>query len=67
MTTATTIHKATNITTGGVSHHNANAITLTVETKSVRGDLPHAITIFGLPTHIADALEELLGNGGVAK
>jgi hypothetical protein len=67
MTTSTTIHAATNITTGGVSWGNGNAITLTVTTKSTRGDLPHEVTLFGLPTHIADALEELLGNGGVAK
>ena len=67
MTTATTIHNATNIMTNGVSHQNANVITLTVETKSVRGTVPHKITIFGLPTHIADALQELLGDGGVAK
>jgi hypothetical protein len=67
MTTSTTIHNSTSITTDGVSHHNANAITLTVETKSVRGTVPHDITIFGLPTQVADALEELFGSIGVAK
>jgi hypothetical protein len=67
MTTSIYIHDATNITTSGVSQGNANAITLTVTTKSGRGDLPHEVTLFGLPTHIAFALEELLGNGGVVK
>ena len=65
MTTSISIHNATNITTSGVSHDNANAITLTVGTKGHYGDLPHFIKIFGLPTHIADALEELLGKGGI--
>jgi hypothetical protein len=59
------IHNATNVTTSGVTDSNSNAITLTVSTKSVFGDLPHTITIFGLPAHVADALEELLGKGGV--
>jgi hypothetical protein len=67
MTTLISIHNATNVKTCGVSHSNANAITLTVTTQCRRGDLPHEVTLFGLPTHIADALEELLGNGGVAK
>jgi hypothetical protein len=60
-----TIHGVTNVTTSGVRHSNSNAITLEVSTKSVFGDLPHTITIFGLPAHVADALEELLGKGGV--
>jgi hypothetical protein len=59
------IHNATNVTTSGVTDSNSNAITLTVSTKSVFGDLPHTIAIFGLPAHVADALEELLGKGGV--
>jgi hypothetical protein len=65
MTTSLSMHSATNVTTHGVSHDNANAITLTVHTDGHWGSLPHAITIFDLPTHIADALEELLGSGGV--
>jgi hypothetical protein len=60
-----TIHGVTNITTGGVSHSNANAITLTASTTRVYGAVPTTITIFDLPTHIADGLEELLGNGGI--
>jgi hypothetical protein len=67
MTTLTHIHDATNIKTDGVSHGNANAISLVIETKGHWGSLPHTITIFNLPTHIADALQELLGNGGVAE
>jgi hypothetical protein len=65
MTTSTSIHNATNIKTDGVSHQNSNAINLIVETDGHWGTLSHAITIFDLPTHIADALENLLGNGGV--
>jgi hypothetical protein len=67
MTTSIYISDATNITTRGVSRGNANAITLTVTTKGHWGRQPHEITLFGLPTHIADAVEELLGNGGVVK
>jgi hypothetical protein len=63
MTTSISIHNATNIKASSVSHDNKNAITLTVKTKGHFGDLPHSINIFGLPTHIADALEELLGKG----
>jgi hypothetical protein len=65
MSTSTMIHYATEVTTSGVSYDNANAITLTVNTSGRRGDLPHDITIFDLPNHIADALEGLLGSGGV--
>ena len=65
MTTSISIHGATNITTDGVSYGNGNAITLTVTTKGPWGSLPHEVTLFDLPTHIADALAELLGNGGV--
>jgi hypothetical protein len=65
MTTSLSMHNATNVTTRGVSRGNANAITLTVHTDGLWGSLPHEITIFDLPTHIADALEELLGSGGV--
>jgi hypothetical protein len=67
MTTVTHIHDATNIKTHGVSHGNANAISLHIETDGHWGTLSHTVTIFDLPTHIADALEELLGNGGVVK
>jgi hypothetical protein len=65
MTTSTSIHNATNVTTDGVSYHSSNGITLTFSTKGHWGTLPHNVTIFNLPTHIADALENLLGNGGV--
>ena len=65
MTTSTSIHNATNIKTNGVSHHNGNGISLTIETDGHWGKLPHVVTIFDLPTHIADALENLLGDGGV--
>ena len=65
MTTTTSIHNATNVITKGVSHDNSNAITLTVHTESHWGTQPHEIILFDLPAHIADALEELLGNGGV--
>jgi hypothetical protein len=60
-----TIHNATNVTTAEVDHGNKNVITLTVSTDSYYGKEPHTITIFGLPTHVADALEKLLGNGGI--
>jgi hypothetical protein len=63
--TSILIHNATNVTTSGVRHKNSNAIDLEVSTQSFFGDLPHTITIFGLPAHVADALEELLGKGGV--
>jgi hypothetical protein len=65
MTTSTSIHGATNVTTYGVSHGNSNAITLKVSTDSHWGTLEHNVTLFDLPKHIADALEELLGSGGV--
>jgi hypothetical protein len=65
MTTSTSIHGATNVTTCGVSHGNSNAITLKVSTDSHWGTLEHDVTLFDLPKHIADALEELLGSGGV--
>jgi hypothetical protein len=67
MTTSTSIHNATNITTRGVSYSNGNSISLSIQTNGHFGTLPHTITIFDLPTHIADALEESLGNGGVVK
>jgi hypothetical protein len=59
------IHHATNITTAGVQYENKNAITLTVSTGGFYGNLPHKITIFGLPTHTAHCLEYLFGKGGV--
>ena len=65
MATSTTIHNATNITTSGVSYNNSNRINLIIETDGHWGTLPHTVTIFDLPTHIAEALENLLGNGGV--
>jgi hypothetical protein len=65
MTTSTSIHNATNIRTNGVSHDNSNGISLHIETDGHWGTLSHTVTIFDLPTHIADALEDLLGNGGV--
>jgi hypothetical protein len=65
MTTSTSIHGATNVTTDGVSHYNSNAITLKVSTKGHYGTMPHSIVIFGLPKHIADAIEALLGSGGI--
>jgi hypothetical protein len=60
-----TIHRATNVTTRGVRHDNKNVIMLTVSTDGYYGREPHTITIFGLPTHVADGLEKLLGNGGI--
>ena len=65
MTTATSIHNATNIRTSGVSYNNSNGISLIIETDGHWGTLPHTVTIFDLPTHIVEALENLLGNGGV--
>jgi hypothetical protein len=59
------IYNATNVTTRGVQHDNKNAITLTVSTDGYYGKEPHTITIFGLPTHVADALEKLLGKEGI--
>jgi hypothetical protein len=65
MTTSTSIHNVTNVTTSGVSYSNSNGITLEFSTDGHWGTLPHRVTIFDLPTHIADALEDLLGDGGV--
>jgi hypothetical protein len=65
MTTTLSIHDATKITTRGVMHSNSNAITLQIETNGHFGNLQHEVTLFDLPTHIADALENLLGEGGV--
>jgi hypothetical protein len=65
MTTQTLIHGATKVTTDGVSYDNSNAITLKVSTDSHWGTLEHKVTLFDLPKHIADALEGLLGSGGV--
>jgi hypothetical protein len=59
--TEISIHHATNIKTAGVQYENKNAITLTVSTYSIYGNLPNAITIFGLPTDIANALEDMFG------
>jgi hypothetical protein len=59
--TEISIHNATNIKTNGVQHENKNAIVLTVSTDSMYGNLPNAITIFGLPTDIANALEDMFG------
>jgi hypothetical protein len=59
------IHNATNVTTSGVIDSNSNAITLTVSTDGFYGNQPHMISIYDLPAHVADALEELLGKGGV--
>jgi hypothetical protein len=65
MTTTLSIHHATKITTAGVAHFNCNAITLTVETEGRYGTMPHRVTIYDLPVHIADAIEGFFGNGGV--
>jgi hypothetical protein len=59
--TEISIHNATNIKTNGVQHENKNAIVLTVSTDSMYGITPNAITIFGLPTGIANALEDMFG------
>ena len=59
---STMLHNVKNVTTDGVAHHNANAITLNIQT----GDCSFVdITLFDLPKNIADALEDLLGNGGI--
>ena len=65
MSTSISIHSVTNVTTSGVSYYNSNGITLAFETSGHWGTLPHSVTIFDLPTHIAEALEHLLGDGGV--
>jgi hypothetical protein len=65
MSTSISIHNVTNVTTSGVSYYNSNGITLAFETAGHWGTLPHKVTIFGLPAHIAEALENLLGDGGV--
>jgi hypothetical protein len=65
MTTSLSIHGVTNITTDGVSHDVGNAINLNIDTDGQTKT--HRVTLFGLPTHVADALEELLGSIRVAK
>ena len=56
------LHNVQNVTTDGVAHQNANAITLKIQT----GDsLAVDVTLFDLPQNIADALEGLLGSGGI--
>jgi hypothetical protein len=63
MTTTLTIHDATKITTRGVMHQNSNRIVLEIETKGYHGTLQHQVTLFGLPTHFADAMEKFFATG----
>ena len=63
MTTQLSIHDATKITTAGVMHSASNAITLQIETNGHSGTLQHEVTLFGLPTHFADAMEEFFATG----
>jgi hypothetical protein len=59
--TEISIHHATNITTNGVQHGNKNAIVLKISIDEVHGTHQNTITIFDLPTRIADALEDMFG------
>jgi hypothetical protein len=59
------IHHATSVSASRSIGRSQGAITLTVETDGFYGRQPVEITIYDLPTHVADALEELLGKGGV--
>lgn len=62
MTTSIMIHNAIKVTTGGVSYDNANAITLTIQT----GGDDYGIVLFNLPTHIAKAIDDAIGQDGIS-
>lgn len=56
-------HRVQSIKTSGVTHSNSNAIKLTIQCKAYGGELfDHDINIFGLPTHVADAIDGLLSS-----
>lgn len=67
MSNSLSIHSCTNVRTRGVAHHNVNAITLTVSHNRYGSDCDEdfEITLFGLPAHVADGLEKLLGGNGI--
>lgn len=60
MSTSVSVHYCKSITSDTVSHNNNNAITLTVFRED-EGQFD--ISLFGLPTHVADGLEAALRNG----
>lgn len=61
MSKSINIHHCLNITTSGVSHDNANALTMRIKTNT--GDVE--VILFDLPTNVADAIESLLGGQGI--
>jgi hypothetical protein len=58
------INNATDVSVSSVIYAGEKAIRISVSTEGAWGNQPHTITIYDLPKHVADALEELLGNGG---
>lgn len=56
MPTSIMIHGATEVRTGPVSHHNANAISIYISTEEGSFD----VTLFNLPTDAADHLAAAL-------
>lgn len=57
-------HRVRSIRTTGVSHNNANALTIVIQCEAYQGEkFDQEITLFGLPTNVADSLESLLGEG----
>jgi hypothetical protein len=59
------INNATDVSATSVVYAGEKVVKITVSTEGAWGNQPNTITIYDLPAHVADALEELLGKGGV--
>ena len=59
MSSSICIHYALSVSASSVHHSNANAVTIRIET----GEGPFDITLFNLPTTVADQLSAALKNG----
>jgi hypothetical protein len=59
------INNATDVLVNSVGCKAEKVIRICVLTEGDWGSETNTISIYDLPTHVADALEELLGKGGV--
>jgi hypothetical protein len=59
------INNATDVLVSIAGCKSEKVVKICVLTEGDWGNQPNTISIYDLPTHVADALEELLGKGGV--
>jgi hypothetical protein len=59
------INNATDVLVSIAGCKSEKVVKICVLTEGDWGNQPNTISIYDLPTHVADALKELLGKGGV--